>query len=105
MRATIDNARRNGVAPTVTVVPDLDAVSGPSRFDVVVANVSAGVLVELAERVVRFLAADGVAILTGILDERAAEVVERYGRLGGTVTERESAEGWVLLGVRAPVRR
>jgi ribosomal protein L11 methyltransferase len=96
---------RNEVAERVVVVEAVDRVDRTAPFDVVVANVSAGVLVELAPAILAVLADDGVALLTGILDERAAEVEAAWTDAAGgrVVTRRASEDGWTLLEVHLPV--
>jgi ribosomal protein L11 methyltransferase len=105
VRVTTANVARNEVAERVVVVEAVDRVDRTAPFDVVVANVSAGVLVELAPAILAVLADDGVALLTGILDERAAEVEAAWTDAAGgrVVTRRASEDGWTLLEVHLPV--
>src|SRR5690606_14024213 len=74
--ATRDNARRNGVHARLTVAAD----AGPPRaaFDVVVANILAGTLVEHAASLVGHLAHGGRLLLSGILEEQVEAVADAY---------------------------
>ena len=84
---TLDNARRNGVEVTATTT-DLADVEG--RYDLVLANIGADVLIDLAPQ----LQARGDALLlSGVLTERAEEVAAAYA---GTATVRE-LDGWVAI--------
>lgn len=74
--ATGENARNNGVADNLTVRRGADEVSG--RFDVVVANILAGPLVEFADSITSHLAQDGMLALSGVLCEQADEVLMTY---------------------------
>ena len=74
--ATRENAVQNGVQQKLTVsAADQDVVG---RFDVVVANILAGPLVELATSVLSRVKPGGRLALSGILSEQAAEVLEAY---------------------------
>jgi ribosomal protein L11 methyltransferase len=70
-----ENAARNGV----DVQLGEEALSDiPGRFDVVVANILANTLVELAADVAAHLLPGGVAIVSGILGAQEAEVRAAY---------------------------
>jgi ribosomal protein L11 methyltransferase len=104
---TADNARRNGVADRVRASDEpLAQVRG--AYDLVVANILAPVLVELADDLVRVLAPEGSLVISGILAERHDHVLaarrmhRRARRLGrgdaAAVTVRPSggtrADAW-----------
>jgi ribosomal protein L11 methyltransferase len=67
----IENAERNGVSDRVRVLEGDAGVMLPllAPVRVVFANIISGVLVELLPVIARSLTGDGVAILSGILDE------------------------------------
>jgi len=70
--ATRDNAAANGLADLIHVHQHADAL--PPQAGVVLANILAGTLVELAPRLCGHLAADGRLVLAGILKQQAHEV-------------------------------
>jgi ribosomal protein L11 methyltransferase len=70
--ATRDNAAANDVAAQVFVHET--AASLPGKADVVVANILAGTLVQLAPQLVGHLKPDGRLILAGILKQQVHEV-------------------------------
>lgn len=91
---TLDNARRNGVDQMVTVSTDpLAAIEGP--FDIVLANILAPTLIELAVDLRRVLADAGVLIVSGILSDRHDHVCEALAPL--RVIDRHVSGGWVAL--------
>lgn len=94
LTATRDNALRNNVSERIqTALPgELD----DARADVVLANILAGPLIELAERIAGLVRPGGALVLSGILDEQAADVESAYKPLIGTA-RRVSREGWVRL--------
>ncbi len=80
LMATRDNAARNAVAERLVV----QGVEAPlPDADVVVANILAGVLIELAPRLLGALQPGGRLQLAGLLDTQAAEVRGAYEPAAG----------------------
>ncbi len=74
--ATRDNAAKNGVSDKIEAIP-------PSRFqdkavDLVLANILANPLLELAPRFAKLVKAGGRIVLSGILAEQADQIMARY---------------------------
>lgn len=90
LTVTTDNARLNGVeANLATCLPD--KVTG--QFDVVVANILSGPLVELADTLSGYVKAGGHLVLSGILESQTQDILAAYGgRFALAVTERD---GWI----------
>ena len=74
--ATRQNAADNGVAGRLQVLGSPAAISG--RFEVVVANILAGPLVEFADSITSTLADRGMLALSGVLCEQATDVMAAY---------------------------
>lgn len=74
--------------------PDLRA-AGP--FDLVFANILKGPLVALAPDMAQHLKPGGHAILSGILNEQADDVIAVYARVGITLRRREEIVEWTTL--------
>jgi ribosomal protein L11 methyltransferase len=97
LEATAENARRNRVARIQCVAPtDMPAQAA----DIVIANILANPLISLAEELASRTRPGGLIALSGILEEQAALVRDRYTEwfdMHGT----EVLNGWVLLhGIR-----
>lgn len=96
--ATVSNAAANGVQVTTLAGLD-DAPVG--RSDLVVANIEARVLIELAVGLVAALAPGGHLIVSGFLEERSDEVATAMlaaarARLSSLAEiSRRSEDGWV----------
>lgn len=93
--ATRDNAGRNACAGRLQVrLPDMNAVIEP--VDVVLANILAGPLIQLAPLLTGALKPGGWIVLAGLLEEQAAAVMAAYEP---AVTFQPSAhhEGWWRL--------
>jgi ribosomal protein L11 methyltransferase len=100
--ATRDNAARNGLGRGLLACRPGDVTPG-ARHDIVVANILAGSLIELAPTLARHANAGARVALSGILVTQADEVRERCARwlTLGTAAQRD---GWALLaGTPAPV--
>lgn len=94
-RVARENAAANGVADAIHVATDLDAV--PDAFSVVLANILARPLIELAPRLAALACRGGFVIGSGLLREEAPSVAEAW-RAAGLTIEREEHEGeWVTL--------
>jgi ribosomal protein L11 methyltransferase len=94
LTATKANAALNDVAERLFVgLPEtLPAVA----VDVLVANILAGPLVELAPKLAERTAPGGMLVLSGILEAQAARVAAAYAPYLTNV-EQTACEGWVLL--------
>ncbi|MBM1311768.1 50S ribosomal protein L11 methyltransferase [Sulfitobacter mediterraneus] len=77
--------------------PDLAAAA---PFDLVFANILKGPLIALAPDMAQALQPGGYAILSGILNEQADEVIEVYARSGINLVHRESIVDWTTLTLR-----
>jgi ribosomal protein L11 methyltransferase len=74
--ATRQNAGDNNVAENLQVLGSADEIDG--RFDVVVANILAGPLVQFAESITLTLRGRGMLALSGVLCEQADDVMAAY---------------------------
>ena len=93
LETTAANANDNGVVLNVVAPESLP----PGTFDLVLANILAGPLIELEPLLAARTRSGGRIVLSGILDSQAAEVVAAYARDfdAGIIT---TAEGWALVG-------
>ena len=63
-------------------------------YDIVVANIVADVIMGLSPHVRPFLKPGGLFLCSSIIDDRAAEVLEKLKADGWDVFEQRSSEGW-----------
>ena len=63
-------------------------------YDIVVANIVADVIIGLSGSVRGFLKPEGLFLCSGIIDDRAQEVLEKLKADGWDVFEQRSSEGW-----------
>src|SRR3954468_17190156 len=96
IEATAANARRNAVVRRLHV-REGSLPSGEPAFDVVLANLIAGVLVPLARPLGDELRPGGTLLASGIFVDREAEVAAAFEAAGLSVTGRTAEGDWVAL--------
>ena len=74
LTATHDNAGRNGIDPARLLVGEPALLAGAEAADLLLANILAGPLIELAPRLAALVAPGGHAILSGVLATQAEAV-------------------------------
>ena len=95
--ATDENAARNHVANRI-ITMDAAAFDG-AGVDVILANILAGTLVQLAPRLCTALKPGGRIALSGILSEQSAQVSKAYSD-SLVDLQVQALEEWVLIGGR-----
>lgn len=95
VRIARENAVANGVSVGVT-----DALP-TSKYDVVVANILADVIIGMSAELYALLAPGGVLIASGIIDTREADVRQALEDVGLTHIESRRQTEWVALIFRA----
>lgn len=92
-----ENVHRNGVADRVRVARG-SLAQAIGRFDVVVVNILAGVLIEMANHgLARRLAPEGRLVAAGLLLGQEEEVQNAFQRNGLVMVGRRQIEDWVAL--------
>lgn len=95
VRIAKENAALNKAEGLELTDKPLERLGG--EFDVVVANLYAGVLVQLAPRLAARLAPEGFLAVSGILAPQASEVAQAFAREGLKAAGRRTSGEWVLL--------
>ncbi len=96
--ATRENSARNSVADSIDVLVSDAAIEG--QFDVVVANILAGPLVELVHSITSRLSEGGKLALSGVLSEQALDIMHAYKpwiRFEKPVLREQDGQSWALL--------
>ncbi|MCE8041807.1 50S ribosomal protein L11 methyltransferase [Halomonas daqingensis] len=102
LQASRDNAIRNDVAEHELALCYPEQLDAGRRFPLVVANILAGPLVELAPTIAGHVAPGGRLALSGILEGQANAVLDAYREQGLTMDEPQLREGWVRLSGQRP---
>lgn len=92
--ATRENARRNDLDSRLSILP-ADSL-GSGSWDIVLANILAGPLVELAPRLAAATRPGGAIVLAGLLERQAADVAAAY-RTWFDMELFAARQGWAVL--------
>lgn len=82
---------------------DHPAIAGAAPFDLIFANILKAPLIALAPGITGALRPGGNVILSGILNEQAAEVAEAYARSGNSIAGSEEIGEWTTIIIRKSV--
>lgn len=104
VRITEENARLNRVENRIVAVQS-DGLYHPEiaqrvPFQLIVANILAQPLIDLAPNIVGATAPGGTVVLSGLLDTQEAMVLEAYRSHGLTLARRIEAQAWRTLVLR-----
>lgn len=102
VKTALENAKENGFEP-----PVFDAVNGnlsdkvTGKYNVIVANIVADIIMEFNKEVGNFLDKDGVYITGGIIDSRKDEVIYSFEQNGFKIIENFEEKGWNVFVCKA----
>ena len=98
VKTAIENGEVNNLRqPELTVLQGnlTDKVSG--KFDVVVANIVADVIIMFCKDVADFMKDDALFITSGIIDTREQDVIDAFDKYGFEIQARHTKNGWVCF--------
>ena len=106
--AVAQNCEANGIEPErfemligdIVSEKDIQEKVGYDRYDIVVANILAGVLVALTPVIVGQLKVGGIYITSGIIDDKEETVVDAVKAAGLTVLDVTYQGEWVSVTAR-----
>ena len=102
VRVANENIRESGQTNIVCEVSDLlrqvDLSNGP--YDLICANIVADIIIRMTPDVGAYLADDGVLLASGIISERANDVIKAFEKHGFAIVEKREDNGWCALAVR-----
>ncbi|MEG2395662.1 MAG: 50S ribosomal protein L11 methyltransferase [Oscillospiraceae bacterium] len=98
VKTAIENGRQNGFCePQYKILEGnlTDKVSG--KFDIIVANIVADIIMLFTKDVGQFMNDDAVFITSGIISMREDEVVNSFAKNGFEIIERNADEDWLCF--------
>lgn len=98
VQTAIENGEVNGFSkPEYEILCGnlTDKVNG--KFDVIVANIVADIIINFCEYVSTFMKSDAVFITSGIIDSREDDVLEAFKKYDFKVLERREDSGWLCF--------
>lgn len=90
------NALKNMVELDISSVPETHNYQKRS-FDMIVANILANTLIDMAKNLTEACKEQGTLILSGILCSQAQSVIDAYERLGTKIAQQENMDDWCVL--------
>ena len=100
VRVARDNCQRNGVGGLVEVAHSSGRLPPAARYDLVLANILAGPLVDLAPNLSRALTGGGRLVLAGLLANQGRLVLRAYLNRGLVLENRRVLGDWLTLVLR-----
>jgi ribosomal protein L11 methyltransferase len=105
VKAAAENIARNGLSDRIqTQHGSLDPNETPNqlhepleRFDLITANIVAGVLTMLAQPLSNHLKDDGILLASGIINERLEMVTQAFQKAGLRITATDQMGDWFAL--------
>ena len=94
------NLASNGLMNSVRVEVGTIQNVADATYDVILANIIASVLIEVAPDINQALKGTGTVLASGIIASRLDEVVEAFERSGLEEVERRQDEDWFLLAAK-----
>lgn len=109
VEAAVENARVNGIENDVYTVLTGDVISdadfrhkvGEHKFDMVLANIFAEIIIPLSGVVKEMMKPGALFIISGIIDEREEDVRKALTENGFEIMEVTHSGGWVSFTARA----
>ncbi|MFA4994485.1 MAG: 50S ribosomal protein L11 methyltransferase [Bdellovibrionales bacterium] len=103
------NVRANGLHASIRVSCGngyaASLIKKAAPYDLIMANIFANPLCEMAKDLKNNLRPDGIAILSGILKSQEKKVVLAHEKQGLALVERLTLGEWSVLALKCPVRR
>ena len=93
----LDGSRFTAVTGDVIGSREIMETLAAPKYDLVLANIVADVIIPLSKVVPHFLKEDGIFICSGILDVRLEEVKTAIEKNGLRVTQVEQQEDWCRM--------
>jgi ribosomal protein L11 methyltransferase len=102
VRASRENADRNGVGDRVRVAEGSVGAPFPGPYDLVLANIIARILIDLADGLAAAVRPGGTLVLSGVIEPREADVRAAFDGRGLAYDRRQQIEDWIGLVYRKP---
>ncbi len=93
------NVIDNGVVNTVNLKLGSSVFNSISidSYEIILANISAKVAIDLAENIVNSLKPGGYLVISGVIAEKEAQVVETLSEIGLTIEDINKEDDWVAF--------
>lgn len=99
VKVAAENAALNGVDAHFTARRGDLAKDVTGTFNLITANIVADIIIKLTPDAVKLLAPNGIYIMSGIIEERKADVMKVLEELGLSLLEERNDRGWCAIAV------
>lgn len=100
VKIAAENADLNGVASRFEARHGDLARDVSGKYRLITANIVADIIIQLIPDAVKLLAEDGTFIVSGIIEERAQDVLDALAAYGLSVTDGQRERGWCAFAVK-----
>ena len=97
VRIANENAELNDVVGRFTALCGDLTEKAKGKYNLVLANIVADVIISLTENIKNFMEDDAVFVMSGIIDTREKDVLAALEKNGFDIIERKPENGWVCL--------
>ena len=97
VRVTLENAQKNGVVELIEAREGFGLAGVTQTFDLIVANILARPLIDLALPMAKHIEKRGRVILSGLLDWQEKDVLDAYLAEGFILKDRKNINRWMTL--------
>ena len=97
VRIANENAELNEVVGRFTAECGDLTEHAKGKFNLVLANIVADVIISLTENIKTYMAEDATFVMSGIIDTREEDVLAALNKNGFDIIERKPENGWVSL--------
>ena len=97
VRIANENAELNDVVGRFTAQCGDLTEKAKGKYNLVLANIVADVIISLTENIKNFMEDDAVFVMSGIIDTREKDVLAALEKNGFDIIERKPENGWVCL--------
>ena len=104
VKVAMENIEINGISKSVSIlsgsIPDKNI--GKYSNDIIVANISSKVILDLSKEITEYLKPRGNLIVSGFLDINETEVINKFNKLHLNVVSKLATADWMALCFRQP---
>jgi len=90
----------NSVTTKVKIVKGEISDIKEDNFDLIIANIQKDVLLNIADEIMQKLKPNGIAILSGLLEEDEKDIEQHYTETGFETLEIKSMDEWIALALK-----
>ena len=100
IRVARENVKDNDVTNIECEVSDLLKGVKEQKYDVIAANIVADIIIRMLPDIGKYMHKDTILVISGIIDERCADVYESISKNGFTTVEEIHENGWCAISLK-----